>query len=157
MELTLVDQGDTGESEASQAETHSIKRAVLKHTEAERIFVPLSRQSVANEPSMTFDSADSLVTTNDSPQLSPTRTRSVFLQYLVFRHLEHDHRPLIQPTAGISPFRWLTIRMFRDSDRLHSLLPKRSNDGYLVLLDSFRSDSGTLIAEDGIFVPLLTL
>jgi transposase len=46
VELAFVDQGYTGESAASQAETHSIKLEVVKHTEAKRGFVLLPRRWV---------------------------------------------------------------------------------------------------------------
>lgn len=46
VELAYVDQGYTGESAASQAEQHSIRLEVVKHTEAKRGFVLLPKRWV---------------------------------------------------------------------------------------------------------------
>lgn len=46
VELAYVDQGYTGESTASQAEQHSIRLEVVKHTEAKRGFVLLPKRWV---------------------------------------------------------------------------------------------------------------
>ena len=46
VELAYVDQGYTGESAATQAEQHSIRLEVVKHTEAKRGFVLLPKRWV---------------------------------------------------------------------------------------------------------------